>query len=54
MADQFTFADLVWKNKGKTTRREEFLSEMDRVTPGSGSPGSLPRIIPQGRTVALP
>jgi hypothetical protein len=33
MSDQFSFADLVWKSKGKTTRREEFLREMDRVIP---------------------
>ena len=33
MSDQFTFADLAWDGKGKTTRREEFLREMDQVIP---------------------
>lgn len=33
MADQGTFADLAWAQKGKVTRREQFLSEMDAVVP---------------------
>ena len=33
MSDQMTFADLAWSNKGKVTRRERFLSEMDGVIP---------------------
>lgn len=33
MADQRTFADLAWAQKGKVTRRERFLGEMDRVVP---------------------
>lgn len=30
---QTTFASLAWQNKGKTTRRERFLAEMDAVIP---------------------
>jgi transposase, IS5 family len=30
---QHTFAGLAWKNKGKTTRRERFLSEMNEIIP---------------------
>lgn len=33
MGDQQTFAGLAWKNKKKTTRREEFLGEMDAIVP---------------------
>jgi IS5 family transposase len=33
MADQLTFADVVWTTKGKTTKRETFLAEMDAVIP---------------------
>lgn len=33
MADQRTFAGLAWSNKGKITRRERFLAEMDAVIP---------------------
>jgi IS5 family transposase len=33
MSKQQTFAGLAWKQKGKTTRRERFLSEMDRIIP---------------------
>lgn len=33
MTDQLHFADLPWDRKGKTTRREQFLTEMDRVIP---------------------
>src|SRR6266852_5169325 len=33
MAKQRTFAGLAWKNKGKTTRREQFLSEMNQIIP---------------------
>ncbi len=36
MGKQQTFAGLAWKNKGKKTRREQFLSEMDRVIPWKG------------------
>ena len=30
---QTTFASLAWSNKGKLTKREQFLSEMDAVIP---------------------
>ncbi len=33
MAEQRTFAELAWSAKGKTTRRERFLAEMDAVIP---------------------
>ncbi len=33
MAEQRTFADLAWTGKGKVTRREKFLAEMDAVIP---------------------
>ena len=33
MSKQQTFAGLAWQNKGKKTRRERFLSEMDAIMP---------------------
>jgi IS5 family transposase len=33
MADQTSFAGLAWSTKGKVTRRERFLQEMDAVIP---------------------
>jgi IS5 family transposase len=36
MAKQQTFAGLAWKNKGKKTRREQFLSEMNQIIPWTG------------------
>lgn len=33
MAEQPTFASLAWKDKGKVTRRERFLAEMNAVIP---------------------
>ena len=33
MGEQRTFADLAWDGKKKVTRREQFLSEMNRVIP---------------------
>jgi hypothetical protein len=35
MGNQQTFASLAWCGKGKVTRRERFLAEMDAVIPGS-------------------
>ena len=32
---QTTFASMAWQNKGKITRREGFLAEMDAVIPWS-------------------
>jgi IS5 family transposase len=33
MGDQGTFASVAWSQKGKVTRRERFLGEMDAVIP---------------------
>ena len=33
MGDQQTFASVAWNQKGKVTRRERFLAEMDAVIP---------------------
>lgn len=33
MSKQETFSGLAWKNKGKVTRREQFLAEMDAIIP---------------------
>ena len=33
MAEQQTFASLAWRTKGKVTRRERFLAEMEAVIP---------------------
>jgi IS5 family transposase len=33
MSDQRTFASVAWSRKGKVTRRERFLGEMDQVIP---------------------
>jgi transposase, IS5 family len=35
MGDQRTFASVAWNQKGKVTRRERFLAEMDAVIPWS-------------------
>jgi len=35
MSEQRTFASLAWNQKGKVTRRERFLAEMDAVIPWS-------------------
>lgn len=35
MSEQQSFASLAWSSKGKVTRRERFLAEMDRVIPWS-------------------
>jgi len=40
MSEQRTFASVAWSQKGKVTRRERFLAEMDAV-------------IPWGRLIAL-
>ena len=36
MGDQRTFASMAWRAKGKRTRRERFLAEMDAVIPWPG------------------
>src|SRR5213593_3513494 len=33
MGEQRTFASIAWSQKGKVTRRERFLAEMDAVVP---------------------
>jgi len=33
MGNQRTFASIAWNGKGKVTRRERFLAEMDAVIP---------------------
>ena len=33
MGEQRTFAGIAWSQKGKVTRRERFLAEMDAVMP---------------------
>jgi len=33
MGNQRTFASMAWQAKGKVTRRERFLAEMDTVIP---------------------
>ena len=33
MGNQRTFASMAWQAKGKVTRRERFLAEMDAVIP---------------------
>ena len=33
MGEQRTFTSEAWKQKGKVTRRERFLAEMDAVIP---------------------
>src|SRR5215472_11410830 len=57
MAEQRTFARIAWNQKGKVTRREQFLAEMDAVIPWgfqpaarlveTGTPGR-PRRFPSG------
>ena len=36
MGDQRTFASVAWQQKGRQTRRERFLAEMDAVIPWAG------------------
>jgi len=38
---QTTFASAAWNHKGKVTRRERFLAEMDAVIPWARLLGSL-------------
>ena len=33
MSEQTSFAGLAWTTKGRMTRRERFLAEMDQVIP---------------------
>lgn len=48
MAEQHTFAGLAWSGKGKVTRRERFLAEMDAVIPWQRLLGLLAPHYPSG------
>jgi IS5 family transposase len=48
MSDQRTFAGLAWSNKGKVTRRERFLAEMDQVIPWERLLGLIEPHYPKG------
>ena len=45
---QKSFADLEYAAKRKTTRRERFLAELDRITPWSELLGALAPFYPKG------
>jgi IS5 family transposase len=47
MSDQRTFASMAWSAKGKVTRRERFLAEMDAVIPWSRLLGLIAPHYPQ-------
>ena len=47
MGKQHTFAGLAWKNKGKTTRRERFLSEMNEIIPWNRLLALIERFYPK-------
>jgi IS5 family transposase len=52
MGDQLTFASMAWQAKGKVTRRERFLTELDAVIPWSRLLGLIKPYYPkagQGR-----
>lgn len=50
MAEQQTFAELAWRNKGRVTRRERFLSEMDAIIPWRRLIGLIePQYVEAGR-----
>lgn len=47
MGKQQTFSGLAWKNKGKVTRRERFLAEMNAVIPWNRLVGLIERHYPK-------
>src|SRR4030088_535196 len=49
MGNQRTFASLAWNGKGKVTRRERFLAEMDAVIPWSRLMGLIEPHYPKAR-----
>ena len=49
MSDQRTFASMAWSQKGKVTRRERFLAEMDAVIPWSRLLGLIEPHYPRAR-----
>jgi IS5 family transposase len=54
MGDQQTFAGEAWKRKGKVTRRERFLAEMDAVIPWSRLLALIEPYYHQGTTGRVP
>jgi IS5 family transposase len=50
MSDQQSFASLAWSRKGKVTRRERFLAEMDAVIPWSELKALIEPHYPKGET----
>lgn len=48
MSKQETFAGLAWKQKGRTTRRERFLAEMDAIIPWQRLLGLIEVHYPKG------
>lgn len=50
MTKQPSFSDLEYANKKKTTRRERFLQEMDKIIPWSVLVKPIKRCYPQGHT----
>jgi len=50
MSDQQSFASLAWSRKGKVTRRERFLAEMDAVIPWSELIALIEPHYPRGET----
>jgi transposase, IS5 family len=48
MGEQRTLASLAWDTKGKVTRRERFLSEMDAVIPWARVLKRIARHYPKG------
>ena len=47
MSEQRTFAAMAWQHKGKVTRRERFLAELDRVIPWAQLVGLIARHYPK-------
>jgi IS5 family transposase len=47
MGEQGTFASLAWPEKGKVTRRERFLAEMDAVIPWAPAAGADRTALPK-------
>jgi IS5 family transposase len=49
MGNQRTFASMAWSCKGKVTRRERFLAEMDGVIPWTRLVALIEPYYPRGR-----
>ena len=52
MGEQRTFAGIAWSQKGKVTRREQFLAEMDAVIPWAAAARADRALLPEGRAGA--